>query len=360
MPLKLVKRPGVENWYLRGTVRGRHVFETTGTDSRKAADEIRIKREAEILAESIHGKRAVATFAQAAAVYLENGGSPRYVGTYDEETGKWDGLIGHFGEKRLSAIGQLELDEAARKLYPAASAETRNRQVYTPFIAIWKSAEVRQLCEVRRWKRPKMTAKPLTRWVTVEELERMIGAASPHMAPLIAFLAYTGARMYEALSLEWTDVNEREAWVVFRETKRKGEDRGVPLHPVALAAVRATAARSGKVFRTQAGHPYYDTEKRAGGQVKTGWRGMCRRAEVADVTPHTMRHTFSTWLTMAGVSDRVRDELMGHASSETSRIYSHVPRAELVAAVARLPAISVHFARNPPPRPEKVSTVHGG
>jgi hypothetical protein len=179
MSLKLVRRAGSGNWYLRGSVRGVPVFESTGTDSKKAAEEIRTRREAEVLDASIHGKRAVGTFMQAAVIYLEAGGSPRFVGSYDEAAGKWDGLIGHFGTTKLSNIGQIELDAAARVLYPKASPETRNRQVYTPFIAIWKKAETRGLCEVRRWERPRMNAKPRDRWATQEEVAAMVAAAPP-------------------------------------------------------------------------------------------------------------------------------------------------------------------------------------
>jgi integrase/recombinase XerD len=338
MPLKLFRRKGSPFWYIRGTVRGTPVFESTGTDSEEAAEAIRIRKESELLDISIHGKKTVATFLEAAVSYLESGGDPRFVGS-ETKPGKWSGLIGAFGERRLNTIGQIDLDNAARKLYPKASPETRNRQVYTPFIAIWKHAERRQLCDVRRWERPKMTAKPRDRWVTKPEAEKMVANAAPHVAPLVAFLLYTGARMSEALSLRWSDVDLEAGWVVFRETKRKDEDRGVPLHPVALAALTALARSKGHVFLTDDGAPYYDTGKLAGGQVKTAWRGMCKRAKVAGVTPHTMRHSFSTWLTAAGVSERIRDELMGHASTDTGRRYAHVPRDELVAAVAKLPHI---------------------
>lgn len=350
MSLKLVRRAGSGNWYLRGSVRGVPVFESTGTDSKKAAEEIRTRREAEVLDASIHGKRAVGTFMQAAVIYLEAGGSPRFVGSYDEAAGKWDGLIGHFGTTKLSNIGQIELDAAARVLYPKASPETRNRQVYTPFIAIWKKAETRGLCEVRRWERPRMNAKPRDRWATQEEVAAMVAAASPHMAPLVVFLAYTGARMSEALNLDWSDVSEARQWIVFRETKRKDEDRGVPLHPCVLDALKAIKGREGRVFLTPKGLPYHDTQKLAGGQVKTAWAGMCRRAEVAGLTPHSMRHTFSTWLTAAGVTERIRDELMGHASTDTGRRYAHVPRQELIAAVQQLPSLGAIDVQSQAPK----------
>ena len=70
MPLKLVKgRHGSPNWSMRGSVRGITVDETTGTHDRARAEEIRIKREAELLDRSIHGIRKTATFLKASVMY---------------------------------------------------------------------------------------------------------------------------------------------------------------------------------------------------------------------------------------------------------------------------------------------------
>lgn len=363
MPLKVFKRRGSDRYYLRGTVRGESVYESTGVNDKKLAEEIRVKRENELLTESIYGKRAVATFLEAAVLYLEGGGDPRFVGSYDEDSKKWSGLIGHFMGWKLAQIGQIELDACARALYPKVSAETRNRQVYTPFIAIWKKAQKRGLCEYREWERPKMTAKPRDRWCTVAEVEKLVASASWHLGPLVTFLAFTGARMSEALYLEWKDVDLEQRWVVFRETKRKDEDRGVPLHPSAVAALEHIGKKDGRVFLTPKDRPYHDTEKLAGGQVKSAWAGMCRRAGVKGVTPHTMRHTFSTWLTAAGVTERIRDELMGHASHETGRRYAHVPREELVSSVAKLKPIRAFYVQRPLPKAAKrkrINTVVDG
>lgn len=344
MPLKLTRRGASPYWYIRGTVRGQPLFESTGTDNEDAAEAIRIKREAELLDISIHGKRTVATFFEAAVIYMEAGGDARFLG-YEDKPGHWTGLLGHFGERRLSGIGQIDLDNAAKKLLPKATPETRNRQVYTPFIAVWRHAAKRDLCPPREWQRPKMTAKPRDRWVTTEEAEKLVANAAPHIAPLVVFLLYTGARMSEALGLDWRDVDLGAGWAVFRETKRKGEDRGVPLHPLVVETLERMKHRQGRVFLTRAGTPYYDSGKLAGGQVKTGWAGMCRRAGVSGVTPHTLRHSFSTWLTSAGVHPRVRDELMGHETSGMGSRYSHVPREDAIAAVRKLPAIRAIYVQ---------------
>lgn len=331
MPLKLVTRAGSDQWYVRGTVRGRRVFETTGTSDRRLAEEIRAKREAEVLNETVHGPKVTTTFAKAALAYLEAGGSPRYVAP----------LVDRWGSRPLSDITQGEVEAAAQAIYPKATAETRNRQAFTPFIAIYRFAEVAGLAEPRRWVRPRQTALPRDRWCTPEEVGALVQAAAPHMKPLVTFLAYTGARVGEALALDWKDVDLKRAWVVFRLTKRKRESRGVPLHPLVVAALGEPG--TGHVFKAPHGGPYYTPRTIGGGKVKTAWAGMCRRAGVEGVTPHTLRHTFATWLTEAGVSEPVRDELMGHASSATGRRYAHVPRKELVEAVAKLPDLLPHI-----------------
>jgi hypothetical protein len=51
MSLRLVRRPKSPYWIVRGTVRGIRVEESTGTSEKRVAEEIRAKREAEILAQ---------------------------------------------------------------------------------------------------------------------------------------------------------------------------------------------------------------------------------------------------------------------------------------------------------------------
>jgi integrase len=52
---------------------------------------------------------------------------------------------------------------------------------------------------------------------------------------------------------------------------------------------------------------------------------------------HDLRHSFATWLLIAGVTEEKRARIMGHESSEMTRRYAHIPDPLLVEAVRLLP-----------------------
>ena len=232
MPLKLVRRPKSPNYIIRGTIRGCRVEESSGTSDRRVAEEIRAKREAELLKQSIYGRRAVATFAEAALSYLEHGGERRFL----------EPVIRHFGTLPLAQVDQDAIDAAARKLFPNVTGATRNRQVYTPVSAVLHHAAKRGWCARPIIDRPDAPPDRI-RWLTIEDADRLIDAASEHLRPLLIFLFYTGARAGEALWLDWNNVNLARGHVTFPETKN-GEARGVPLHPRVIAALANCTARA--------------------------------------------------------------------------------------------------------------------
>jgi integrase len=287
VPLELKRRPKSTYWIIRGTLRGIRVEESTGTGDRRAAEEILIKREAAILEQSIHGRRATATFAAAALSYLEQGGSKRFTVP----------VIKHFGTLPLARIDQDALDQGARKLYPAASPSTRNRQFYAIASAILHHAAKRGWCAPPIIERPS-TPPGRIRWLRIDEADALIAACSDHLRPLVIFMLYTGARTGEALWLDWRDVDLTRAQVTFRDTKN-GDTRSVPLHPRAVAALANLKGRTGEVFRRPDGKPYSrprnadDTS--AGTRIKTAFKAACRRAGIVDFHPHGCRHTWATW-----------------------------------------------------------------
>ena len=284
--LKVVSVPKSDKLYLRGTVRRQSVFETTGTTDKKIAEEIRVKREAELMTASVWGKAKVVTFAHAALDYLDHGGNERFMKP----------LADYFGTTLLREIDQDAIDKAAKKLLPKASPATRNRQVYTPVSAVLHHAARKKWCDAPLIARPKVPP-GVVRFLKPDERERLIAACAPHLKPLVIFMLYTGARTCEAIWLTWDHVDLDREQARFVKTKN-GDARSVPLHSRVMEALTALKHREGEVFLTPAGTPYARPQRiddtSAGTRIKTAFNAACRRAGIKDFTPHCCRHDWAT------------------------------------------------------------------
>ena len=302
-----------------------------GTDDRAIADIIRIRREAELLEHSVFGRPTSVSFAEAALSYLEAGGEARFLGRYDEKTGKWSLLIGHFGVRAIAEIDQSAADEAARLLHPNAGPATRKRHVYVPLSAVLNHATHKWGMPTAKLSHPK-TPRFETKWATPEWVAKLLPECSPRLRLLVSVLVYTGARLSEVLRLNWEqdlDLNHRT--IVFRKTKT-GRMRTVRIASQLLAELAATdpSTRSGLMFQ------WSDKS-----HVHRPLRNACKRAGIAYLSPHQLgRHTFATWLRIYARRDlRGLMEDVGWNSIASTMRYAHVVPGESAAAIDALPTL---------------------
>jgi integrase len=327
--LKLKERHGSPYWYLRGTVRGISVDESTGVaiSNTKAADEYRIKREAELLEESIHGKRVTASFAQAALSYLEQGG---------QHTDRLDEIITYFGTMPLAKIGQDVIDKGAAVVFPNYQGSSRRTAYYAPVSSILNHAHKRGWCDKIEFEWPSANA-GVVRWLTKEEAHRFISEGG-HLTPLLTFLFYTGARISEALGLQHRDLDLDRRHVQFIDTKN-GTDRGVPLHPLVVEALRAMLSKhrpnGGDVFRREDGTEY-DHEIQASTLVWSPFHTARKRAGIENFRIHDTRHTWATWHYQANRDLGALQKLGGWKTLAMVMRYAHTNVDELSDTIARL------------------------
>jgi integrase len=320
MPLKLKRRPSRPFWYIHGTVRGISIRESTGVADQKAAEAIRARREWEIIQRSVFGAEATATFVAAAVSYLEAGGERTYLKP----------IIARIGSMPLAKIDQTMIEQTARALYPDGAAATLNRQAFTPIAAVLNHAAKRGMCAHRVIERPAQP-KGRVRWITFDEAEQLLDACAAHLRPLVMFLLGTGARMSEALDLEWRELDLAAAHVTFLDTKN-GDHRGVPLHARLVQELRGLRHQQGRVFRTNVGLPYAAKDG-AGGQIKTAFTGACRRAGITDFSPHDCRHTWATWHYAANRDIIGLMKLGGWKSERMVLRYAHVNVSQLAPSI---------------------------
>jgi integrase len=115
-----------------------------------------------------------------------------------------------------------------------------------------------------------------TLYLLPDEAGRLIKAAATHIKPLLIFMLGSGARMSEAMELDWREVKLGAAKVQFLKTKQR-KRRVAHMPPAVVAALAKLSHREGPVFRRPDGRPYIDRERRYGGQIKTAWCGAARR-----------------------------------------------------------------------------------
>lgn len=350
MPIEVIKLKTSPYYYLRGTYRGVYIFKSTKTRNRKTADEDRKATEDEI---DKTGKiRKSYTFSHAVDVYLDGGGSDRYlIETYEE--GRWKpGVMQQFEFTAIDRIDQIALDAAAKKAFPNVKPQTLNRHFYTPFIAVMNHAAKLKMCDKQDWMRPRVKRSDTKRkkWFSYEDAEKFYNHAPCHLKAIFVFCIYTGSRITEALELETKDINLESKWAVLNATKTEAF-RGVPLHPRVVQELKEYwdyrlwqhqfVGPNKMVFMTQNGMEYSthrqdDGTVQGGGYFKTAWAATLRRAGLEGFTPYSMRHTFNNWLILANVSDTLRESLMGHDSESTNAIYSDVPQDRLIETVGLL------------------------
>jgi integrase len=72
---------------------------------------------------------------------------------------------------------------------------------------------------------------------------------------------------------------------------------------------------------------------------KSTGKGRNTKRQHNELSFHCLRHTATSWLKNAGVSDSVARELMGHESAAVSRRYTHLEDQVLRAAVDKMPDV---------------------
>jgi integrase len=341
VPLKLIQRPDSPNWHIHGTLKGVRIRESTGLTRRADAEAELAKRSKEILDESLYGSEAVRTFAEAALSYLEAGGSKLYLLP----------LVKHFGNTKLVKIGAGEIAAAAKAIKkPGTSPSTIKRQIYTPTLAVLNHAAKLGWCRRPIVDRPK-EPQGRVRWISHTEAEKLILAAGPHLKPLVTFLLCTGCRLSEALYLDWSSVDLEAAHAVILNVEaggigtKNGDSRGIPLQPRVVEALSGLPHRDGKVFRrsmrtrkdgtVEVGAGYEIPKRQGGGQIKTAWRGMCKRAGITNFTPHDCRHTWATWHYAANRDLTALMVLGGWKDIKMVVRYSHVNTGHLADGQAK-------------------------
>jgi integrase len=177
---------------------------------------------------------------------------------------------------------------------------------------------------------------------TLAELKRILEVANDEWRGMILVGLYTGLRLSDVATLTWAnlDLQREELRVTTSKTGRRqilplvqplvkhfttlpaGDDASAPLFP------DAHAARQRSQYGGTLSNQFYNILVAAGlakarTHESTG-KGRDAKRELGGLSFHSLRHTATSLLKNAGVSDAVARDIIGHDSAAVSAHYTHI------------------------------------
>lgn len=258
-------------------------------------------------------------------------------------------------ERRSAPLGSLNTEDilAFQQRNEAAgrSAVTTNLATKTLSMALKRAQELGHLNINPAKGFEKKKNDPTSKDVfTTDQVKALLATAQGEWRGAIFFAYYTGLRLKDITNLQWAGIDAKAEWVK-AHTMKTDSDVEIPIHPALRAHIqtlkrqgsdeyifpdlqrRSTGGRSGlsstfSKIMEQAGI--------SGTYVPaTGKEGRSRNT----LSFHSLRHSFVSAMSNAGVSSETRQKLTGHLDAKTHSKYTHPQKLELIKAVNYVPDV---------------------
>ena len=239
----------------------------------------------------------------------------------------------------------------------ARTANNKLKIVRTLFQSAWRDGVVQEnpATKVQILK----TEDAIRRPFSLPELKRLLAVANEEWQGMILVGLYTGQRLKDVATLTWAnvDLNQKEIALTSSKTSRRvivpiakplmgyllkceiSDDPGAPLFSTANTFVE----KDGDVGRVSQG--FYDLMVSAGlakkrlGKDKASGVGRSGRRHRSELTFHCLRHTATSLLKNAGVSEAVAMDIIGHDSTAMSQHYTHIETSAKREALDKMPDV---------------------
>ena len=172
---------------------------------------------------------------------------------------------------------------------------------------------------------------PLPRFLTEDEMDRLLLMPDIETAEglrdraMLELMYATGLRVSELVSLKLADLDLDGGIIVCHGKGSK--ERRIPIGKsathwleryIAARARRAGSRENPRLFLNSNGGPL--TRQMTWSTIKR----YAARASLANISPHTFRHSFATHLLQRGADSRSVQALLGHSDISTTQIYTHI------------------------------------
>lgn len=142
---------------------------------------------------------------------------------------------------------------------------------------------------------------------------------------IIRFLTLTGCRRSEAICLKWQEVDRDHSCIRLIDSKEGKSVRPVGLPVLDIFDSRDVGESNDFVFEgTEEGKPLVGFPKL--------WKKLFKDTALSDITPHVLRHSFSSIANDLGFTEATISALLGHSRGSVTSRYIHTVDTLLVMA----------------------------
>ncbi|MGB7294207.1 MAG: tyrosine-type recombinase/integrase [Candidatus Aminicenantales bacterium] len=188
----------------------------------------------------------------------------------------------------------------------------------------WEKCETNPARKVKKFRENGVKERILT----IDEMRRLIDAASLAIRPVLVTALNTGMRKNEILSLRWSNVDLLKGYILIEDSK-SGRSRKIPMNGQVLEALGGLKQGGEFIFANSGTGTHIK-------DVKTAFWGACRRAKIKDLRFHDLRHTAATRMIEAGIDLVTVSRILGHASIQMTMRYAHPTPENMRRAVEKL------------------------
>lgn len=168
------------------------------------------------------------------------------------------------------------------------------------------------------------------RYLSVEEVNRLISFCPPQLKPIVTIAVNTGMRKGEILNLTWNKVDLKHGFIILGdEVVKSGKGRQIPINKPLMVDLKASFIQRRIdipfVFPSPSGKAYV--------AINDPFKTACRKAGIKDFHFHDLRHTFASQAVMNGADLASIQKLLGHSTITMTMRYSHLSKDHLNKAV---------------------------
>ena len=229
-----------------------------------------------------------------------------------------------WGDRLLSSISPSDVQAYFNIVRERSSISSANRVLtFAGSVfgksCLWKDLIGENPCRgIRKGKEPNHR----TRYLSSEEIARLIKVAHSRLLPVLVCALHTGMRKGEILGLDWSNVSLERNIIHILESK-SGKSRQIPITSKLREVFVSLGVREqGKVFLL----PNI--------MLRRFYARGLKDAGIFNFRFHDLRHTFASHFIMKTSNLPALKRLLGHSTPQMTQRYAHLSRGHIESEMA--------------------------